>query len=431
MVLARMALTNYRGFANQQTIELRPVTVVLGRNNAGKSALVRAPVIIAGGIDTESQEPVDLDLISEELLESFVDLIHGRPASESTIGIDVTVRGDKPARLVADVRHLPQHHRAVVESLELFEAGKSVGRLRRVSGIPEGGRYPVYEVYHNGQTGRSTVEFHGLLPHHLVGTPVVGERLVAVGRRLRENFPKVRYLGPFRERPHRRYRLPGRTRTEVGAAGEYAAAILAGDRAWEGGRLIRLVNETMASHLPGWRIDAGDLHDAWSIVLTSTREPSVRVNLADTGTGIAQMLPIFVQRAIDVTRPGDRRVLEIVEQPELHLHPAAHAMLADVYLEAARNTSTKFLIETHSETFLLRLRRRIAEGKFGADPSTVAIYFVDRVAGDAVVRPIQIDADGNVDYWPDGVFTEDFDETIALARAQRGRRPLDAGRDRS
>lgn len=431
MALARMALTNYRGFASRQSIEFRPITVVLGRNNAGKSALVRAPVILAGGIDTDSQEPVDIDKISEELLESFADLIHGGSTGESRIGVEVAVRSEGLFRLVANIRHLPQQHREVVESLELFDAGTSKGRLRRISGVPQTDRFPVYEAHLDGRVMQSAVEFQGLLPQRLIDEPVAGEVLASIGRRIRSNYPVVRYLGPFRDRPHRRYRLPGRTRTEVGATGEHAAAILAGDRAWDGGRLIRLVNDAMAGHLPGWRVDAVDRHGTWAIVLTSTADPSVRINLADTGTGIAQMLPIFVQRAIDEVRPGQRPVLEIVEQPELHLHPAAHAMLADVYLEAVRRTSTRFLIETHSETFLLRLRRRIAEGSFGADPTTVAVHFVDRANGSSVIRPIHIDADGNVDYWPEGVFTEDYDETRALVRAQRERRADDAGRDRS
>jgi predicted ATPase len=116
--------------------------------------------------------------------------------------------------------------------------------------------------------------------------------------------------------------------------------------------------------------------------------------------------------------------LEIIEQPELHLHPAAHADLAELFLTAVRTTSTRFLIETHSETLLLRLRRHVAKG---LDPSTVAVYFVDRVDGESFARRIHIDPDGNLDYWPVGVFAEDYEETRALVRAQRERRRPDEG----
>jgi predicted ATPase len=138
--------------------------------------------------------------------------------------------------------------------------------------------------------------------------------------------------------------------------------------------------------------------------------------LADAGTGVAQELPILVQRVLDVLEHPSSSTLEIIEQPELHLHPAAHAALADLYLEAARNTGVRFLIETHSEALLLRLRRRIAEGSHS--PESVAIYFVDQRDGASTVRRVRIDSSGQLDYWPEGVFSEDYEEARALASAQ-------------
>ncbi|WP_208116367.1 AAA family ATPase [Paractinoplanes brasiliensis] len=63
MSLVRMGLNNYRCFAGSIDVELRPVTVVLGRNNSGKSALVRAPLVLSTGIDTDSPAPLDLDKV--------------------------------------------------------------------------------------------------------------------------------------------------------------------------------------------------------------------------------------------------------------------------------------------------------------------------------------------------------------------------------
>ena len=57
-----------------------------------------------------------------------------------------------------------------------------------------------------------------------------------------------------------------------------------------------------------------------------------------------------------------------VEEPELHLHPSAHALVADLFLQAATSDGSRvrFLVETHSETFLLRLRRRIAGRRYAS-----------------------------------------------------------------
>ncbi|MGB8201412.1 MAG: DUF3696 domain-containing protein [Pseudonocardiaceae bacterium] len=241
----------------------------------------------------------------------------------------------------------------------------------------------------------------------------------AIGWSLRS----VRYLGPFRERPARRYRLPARMPAQVGLTGEYSALILASDLARRKGQLIQLVNESLAENVPGWRVDVVERGGMYTVVLKSDND-MLEVNLVDTGTGVAQALPIFVQRAIDIVDPPPEGTLEIVEQPELHLHPAAHAPLADLYLRAARQTNVRFLIETHSETFLLRLRRRVAEGV--VDPETVAIYFIENDDETASARRIRLDEDGNVAYWPQGIFSEDYAETRALASAQLDRKARDA-----
>jgi predicted ATPase len=207
---------------------------------------------------------------------------------------------------------------------------------------------------------------------------------------------------------------------DIGTTGERAAEVIASDFSRQRGRLVAHINSTMADNLAGWDIEVVEQGGAYySVVLTSREDPTLRVNLADTGAGVAQVLPIFVQRAMDELDPPDRPVLEIIEQPELHLHPAAHGVLADLYVQAIERTTVRFLVETHSETLLLRVRRRIAEGVL--DPDSVAIYFVEHSHGAANARRIEVDADGNLDYWPAGVFSEDYEETRELAAAQQAR----------
>ncbi len=129
-----------------------------------------------------------------------------------------------------------------------------------------------------------------------------------------------------------------------------------------------------------------------------------------------QLLPVVVQQLLHACRDLPA-FLDLVEEPELHLHPAAHAPLADLFLRTAASGKGQILVETHSENLLLRLRRRIAEG---ADPGLVAVYWIeDKADGSSAVRPIQILSDGEVDYWPEGVFSEGYQEVRALRRAAR------------
>jgi len=74
------------------------------------------------------------------------------------------------------------------------------------------------------------------------------------------------------------------------------------------------------------------------------------------------------------------------------------------------------LIETHSETFVLRIRRRIAEG---LPPEQVVLYWVDDESIQTVLRRIGFGEDGSVEGWPEGWFSTASDEVRAIYRARR------------
>src|SRR5690606_27148128 len=86
------------------------------------------------------------------------------------------------------------------------------------------------------------------------------------------------------------------------------------------------------------------------------------VDLPDVGFGAAPLLPV-VARASSAP-PGS---IVLREQPEIHLHPSAQSALADVMIDVIRSRengadrNVQLIIETHSEHFLRRLQRRIAE----------------------------------------------------------------------
>lgn len=427
MSLLRMSFANYRCFEERTDIELRPITIILGRNNSGKSALVRAPLVFEKGIRTDSPEPLDLDDVDDEIVESFTDMIYGRrPHGSVSVGLGLQVFGGTQICVDAVIQHIDEYSLQIVSSLDIKSASNSTSiTWNQESAQPPERFYYNVDLDGNEIPGNHASEFRGLLPSGRFLPYEDGEYLRSTASQIRESYPLIRYFGPFRDRPVRRFRSPSGMPRSLGSSGENAGKTLVADYIRHGGELLRTVNEVLAANIPGWSLDLIEQGGGmYAIALRSKSDKTIDVNLADAGTGVAQVLPIFVQRARDILTPPGKPVLEIVEQPELHLHPAAHGGLADLYLEASKRENIRFLIETHSENMLLRVRRRIAEGT--VDPGSVAIYFVEHQNGRATARRIQVDRDGNLDYWPEGVFAEDYEEARALASAQLDRGDSDA-----
>lgn len=153
-------------------------------------------------------------------------------------------------------------------------------------------------------------------------------------------------------------------------------------------------------------VESSDIDRIRELVLVDQRTNTV-VTHRDVGIGISQVLPVLVMAY------GSQDKLLAIEQPEIHLHPALQAELADVFIETAlgqrKNT---FILETHSEHLILRLLRRIREGKI--TPDDIGVVYVEPLARGSRFIELRIDDEGDfIDEWPGGFFEESFHEKFA------------------
>ncbi|MEU4048798.1 DUF3696 domain-containing protein [Streptomyces olivaceus] len=415
MPLERFSLENYRCFKNRQEVELGQITVVLGKNNSGKSAVVRALPVLATGIRTGSSYPLDLDP-AQGFASSFTDLIHGSsPHGRISVGFSSRTSDGRVLGAEADIQNIADQGTQLVSSLKLCCDSNNVD----FSWIPGPDAYSSEERTYRIGRNEKKLSFRGLFPDASDWSDSIGE-VIGISGKMREEFDDIRYLGPFRNGPDRFFRASARSSESVGSRGEKALGILIADEMRGQGRVTHELNNLMARMLPGWRLVVTDVGAGMYVPrLHSTRDPELFVHLDDVGTGVVQFLPLLIQQASDRVQPPVHPVIEIVEEPELHLHPSAHATIADLYIDAARESNVRFLVETHSENFLLRLRRRVAEKQLR--PEDLKIYFVEQAEGSAFLHKIEVDTLGNIDYWPTGIFSEDFEEVRALADAQANR----------
>lgn len=131
------------------------------------------------------------------------------------------------------------------------------------------------------------------------------------------------------------------------------------------------------------------------------------LNFHQVGSGMSYVLPVLTSLW------GAKRSL--IEQPELHLHPAAQCEMGDAVIRAF-NRGRFSIIETHSEHVLLRLLRRVrqtAEGKkidrelMCQPEAVVVLYFAAGENGETLVHQVRVSRGGDfMDRWPDGFFEE-------------------------
>ncbi len=155
----------------------------------------------------------------------------------------------------------------------------------------------------------------------------------------------------------------------------------------------------------------------------------VRISLADSrgcrfsfeevGSGLGYVLPVLCS----VANP---RGLVLIQQPELHLHPALQAAMGDVLIDASRHSYSTMIVETHSEHLLLRVLKRVRQSSTGtqipdqlriASNEVTVLYFNPLPDGTSEVKHLRVSRDGDfMDRWPRGFFEERdrelFDPTL-------------------
>ena len=145
-------------------------------------------------------------------------------------------------------------------------------------------------------------------------------------------------------------------------------------------------------------------------------------NIMDVGYGISQSLPILVDimAANPFSRTLGRRSREgstfLLQQPEVHLHPRGQAELASFFIEAFKKRGNRFLIETHSDYIVDRVRIAVRQG--AVKPDDVAILYFEPKGNAVNIHSMSLDADGNLHGAPAGYrefFLRETDRLLGFA----------------
>ena len=417
MELRKFSLERYKGYARRVEVEIAPLTILVGPNNAGKTALAQAIQLLAGGLsERDEREPLPLTSGGIRHGKTFEDLVTGRSVhGELKLSITFTDENAESSlsATVANVDAPGRPSERQISDWRLTSGDREIVAVRQGFGATSD-----YRISTPGAEPKlQTVVWRGLLPKRpdelaeRVAPKVDAFAAWAGGvRHLR--CPRRLLRSPFLAMEH----APAR----IGPDGLDTPLVLAADNTLR--KSVRdWYRKTFGVHIDllprGSYFDFEERGNHFQLVAgTPVRDDDVSyVSIEQSGRGLSHVLPVAVT-ALSAPEAGPGA--DIIEHPEAELHPEAHAEVAELLLKNLAGPARPLIVETHSEMILLRARRWVAEGRLPA--SHVLVYWVhaDPARG-SLIEKIGIRDNGEMETWPDGVFIEDYEEILAIRRAAR------------
>jgi hypothetical protein len=444
-MLTGLRLRNFKSWDDTGQVRLAPLAIFFGRNSSGKSSLIQSLLLMKQTAESLDPRQV-LQLGGRESyvdLGTYLDLVKDHD-DHRAVGLTFNWRTTEAVRL----RRGNSAGGDVLDA-DFFGFSTDIGQESGVLGEiivqrmeyaigPDGDRTvgmrrrqdDSYEIMSKGLNLRRRAKVPDLLPEPIkcYGFPDAASTafqsadfLAELSHQFDELMSGIAYVGPLRDRPRRRYQWQGSSPTFVGPRGENAVAAILAAR-----RQSRAIKTRGFEENLGYWLKRMGLIEQFAVVeigsgtnlyelRVSVAGISTSVAITDVGFGISQVLPVLVQVFYAV--PGTPVILE---QPEIHLHPAAQSALGDVLLGAVKNNGTQLIVETHSEHLLHRIQRRIAEEQISKDD--VALYFIDAADGRSEIHELKVDEYGNIANWPRDFFGDEMGDLAAMTEAAAERR---------
>lgn len=410
--IAEIQVAGFKSIRDEQSIEIRPLTILAGANSSGKSSMMQPLLLLKQTLEA-SYDPGPLLLHGPNVKFTSSDQLLSRIGKGHSLdSFHVGVRLNTGESF--QTRFRKEHKTGFrIEQMDIsgplgkftFWPGMSdaeivkTGVTRRIdhSGeAPEGSEKGQWEImrercFLDPSWG---VRSSGMFSHF------VSDNLHGVWKGI---IPRVIHLPGLRGNPERTYPVSAVGPSYPGTFEKYTASIISQWMAESEATLAELSDELKLLKLTGG-VTASRVNDV-QIEIQVGRLPDVpptrledRVNIADVGVGVSQTLPILV--ALRAAKP---RQLVYVEQPETHLHPRAQFALAQVLASAAKQ-GVRVVVETHSSILLLGVQTQVAEGEL--EPDKVKLHWFERDKdGRTVVRSTDLDEAGAFGDWP-----EDFSD---------------------
>lgn len=417
-MFSTLHLTNFKAWKDTGKLQLKPVTMLLGTNSSGKSSLIQSLLLLKQTVSSPDRK-VHLNLGGDEVNDlfnfgSFDDVLNqsAEAPREFSVAFDFERQDDDfPHSGSFECSYGKTSTGSVAVQTMSLQTGEGAFRVvRREKGA--------FSVFVDDETqprikGRSYEPERSiaLSADAIAELDKKGQLAEDLSLAIRRELEGISYLGPLRRKPERDYPWNKTKPGEVGSDGRAAIDVLLASallRTDDQHEIVEGVSKWLRRMKVAQRLEVRQQGRSNRYELVVHRE-GVACNLRDVGIGVSQVLPVLVLAYF--AAPGSTVILE---EPEIHLHPLAQSVLAELFVEVSRRRGVQFIVETHSEHLFRRMQTLVAKRKLTND--SVAMYFVERRRRHAHVRRLELDKYGRVSHWPEHFFGDALGETREQAR---------------
>ncbi|MCI8636188.1 MAG: hypothetical protein HFJ05_11520 [Eubacterium sp.] len=395
--LKAFRLINFKAFRDTGWILLNRLTLVLGENSSGKSALYQALQMVSDAYEYLRQE------------DKFKNL--ARMSGE--VGCFEELCNKSAESAVVKMCFQFQHEKDILEYFVCMEPDEKdeFGRVTEVSGKQENVQYDFLQYYDSVNIFFLERKNDRKIPQRIERT---AECLLASMRKFAQSFQTIN--------AHRYF--PERIIQFAGAVSYYQKTV--GSEVYDMLYALSEIQGKKASMVQDWLSKFGYSYrfkmsgvNRGEFVLKDLKS-GIESNLVDNGFGISQSLPLAV--ALETI---DQKTI-LIDSPEAFLQTQMQSEMGDLLITGSENG--RILLETGSEYLTLRIQRRVAEEVILKEE--VTIYYIEETAdGETVCRWIALDDNGDFQNTSEAFeqfFSSDFHDIEKLDEIRREKRKHEA-----
>ena len=419
----QLKISNFRIFDDEVTIRFRPITVLIGKNNAGKSSIIKFLLMLQQSLSLNSKSFLEAN--GEHVKFGDFYSLKNEGSDKTNLSFSLQVNKDKsPADALGmylkkiDINPHYEEGYYKISADVLYRARNRVqgkySDMRLLMPIIKGSKEHK-EILHRSMTLNSDSRFLNFTDAEKVDMDDAKKYRQQLAEKccvdaLAQHINEIRHISPVKQDLARIIDVNADIPTDyVGKNGEHTLRHLQKQFSEEN------QSEFISSHIEQITNISNiyfELFRDFALCKATNTKTGEHVNISDFGFGVSQCLPILVQGAI-----MNPNTTLIVEQPEAQVHPTAQLDLGSFFADLWNEKNVRSIIETHSNNILLRLRKLIATGKLKSEDISVAFFDIEN--DKAIIRDLDINENGTMD---DGLpmqfFGADIKEGLKLRKAK-------------